>query len=103
VPWLIGSKKRNMRVAAFFYGAWCIFWIVTAAFGIGEAREGAHLALAITGIPIALASLYLPHASMLGILVAAAAGLIQWVLFTGWISGEPPVKLSTDQDEPDDL
>lgn len=92
-----------MRVAAFFYGAWCIFWIVTAAFGIGEAREGAHLALAITGIPIALASLYLPHASMLGILVAAAAGLIQWVLFTGWISGEPPVKLSTDQDEPDDL
>lgn len=103
MPWLIGSKRRNMCVAAIFYGAWCIYWIVITAFDIGDAGVAAHLALALTGIPTALVSLYLPNGSMLAVLVAATLGLIQWVLFTGWISGEPPVKLSTDQDEPDDL
>jgi hypothetical protein len=92
-----------MRIAAFFYGAWCIFWTATALTNIGEAREGAHLVLALTGAPAALASLYLQHASMLGTIAAGLLGLVQWVLVTGWISGEPPVVLSTSKDTNDDL
>jgi len=103
VPWLIGPKKKNMRIAAYFFGAWCLFWILAATTNVGEAREGSHLVLALTGAPSALASLYLQHASMVGIVVAAALGLVQWVLVTGWISGDPPVVLSTGGDTHDDL
>ena len=79
-----------MRSAALFYGAWCIFWILAAAANVGETRIGAHLVLALTGVPSSLVSLYLPHASTLGIVVAAALGLAQWVMVAGWVSGDRP-------------
>ena len=98
MPRISAPKRRSMRIAAFFYGAWCIVWLLAAVTNVGEARIGAHLVLSLTGLPSALASLYLPHASMLGTVVAAALGWAQWVIVAGWVSGDPPVKLSAGQE-----
>lgn len=45
----------------------------------GEYAIGAHLWLSVTGLPSALLSLWLPSASIPGIVGAAMLGLLQWV------------------------
>ena len=81
---------RNTRAVAIVYGAWCLFWVVGALVNIGELRISAHLALAFTGMPLALASLYMPNASMGAIITAAVLGLAQWAALVAWWSTDEP-------------
>ncbi len=103
MPWLTPSKRRHIRMAIAIYGAWAFAWVVYGAFCNGEAQIGAHLVLTLTGIPLSFASWYLPHASMLAIVVAAGLGLLQWALVTAWLSGTPPVVLSSSKEAKSDL
>jgi hypothetical protein len=86
VPSIPGAVRRNVRGVAIVYGVWCLFWIVPALFNIGESTITGHLALAITGMPLALASLYLPNGTVQGLLMAAVLGLGQWTALVAWWS-----------------
>jgi hypothetical protein len=93
VPSLAAVIKRSTRAVAYVYGGWCALWLIAAFLNVAEARIGAHLVLAATGMPSSLVSLYLPHASMQGIVAAAVLGLTQWVALVAWWStDEPDVK-----------
>lgn len=99
VPRLSTVKMKSMRVTAYAYAAWCVFWLVAAAMAGGEIQKGAHPLLAMTGMPMALVSLYMQHGSLAASSVAAVLGLVQWVVVAAWIGGDPPVRLSTPGDE----
>ena len=89
MTWSNPAVKKNARTVAYVYGAWCLLNFVLAIFGMGE---DAHLALAFTGIPLALLSLYLPNASFLAIVVAAVLGFVQWTALVAWWSTDEPVR-----------
>ena len=82
--------KRNTRIFAISYGIWCLVWVVPAVLNIGESRIGAHLVLAITGMPLALSTLYMQNASVLAIITAAVLGLAQWSALVAWWSSDEP-------------
>lgn len=67
---------------AAIYGAWCLLWVVVAVVSPGEPSIAAHLSLAFTGMPLALFSLWLPHATPHAVFAAAVIGLVQWTLVT---------------------
>ena len=90
MPRVISTVKKNARTTAYGYGAWCVLWIMLAVFDVAEARISAHLVLAITGVPLSLISLYLPNASMQGIIAAALLGLVQWTALVAWWSTDYP-------------
>ena len=87
---MVSSVKKNARAVAYVYGAWCLLWVVLALFDVAESRISGHIALAITGMPMALASLYLPNGSLQAIVVAALLGLGQWVGLVAWWSTDYP-------------
>ena len=99
MPRLSTAKLKSMRVTAYAYGAWCVFWLLVAAIAGGEIQKGAHPLLAMTGMPMALVSLYMQHGSFAASSVAAMLGLVQWVVVAAWIGGNPPVHLSTPGDK----
>jgi hypothetical protein len=82
--------KRNTTVFAIVYGTWCLLWVVPAVLNSGELRIGAHLVLAITGMPLALSTLYMQNASVLAIITAAVLGLAQWSALVAWWSTDEP-------------
>ena len=83
--------KRAAIMTAVVYGAWFAICIVITVLKIGDGGTGAHLALLFTGPPASLLSLWLPHGSLLGVLVAGVLGLAQWTvaaeLASRWQSG----------------
>ena len=84
------AEIRNAKAVAYIYGAWCLFCLVIAILNIGDGAVGAHLALAFTGMPLSLVSLYLPNASLQAAVVAAILGWIQWVTLVAWWSADDP-------------
>jgi len=96
MTWSNPAVRRNARAVACVYGAWCLFWIVLTVFNVGDGGVAAHLALAFTGMPSSLLSLYLPNASLLAVVVAAALGTVQWVALVAWWSTNEPVRAKDD-------
>lgn len=74
-----GTKK-----VALIYGAWGLLGICLALFGTvsrshAEYAISAQLWLLLTGLPLSLVSLAIhPNGTLLGVVVAALAGWIQW-------------------------
>jgi hypothetical protein len=60
------------------YLVWGVFCIVVTVVPIGDGGVNAHLWLIITGYPLALISLALPHGSVQAVLCAIVVGSIQW-------------------------
>jgi hypothetical protein len=80
----------NAKAVAYIYGAWCLFCLAIAFLNIGDGAVGAHLGLAFTGMPLSLVSLYMPHATLPAVAVAAILGWIQWVALVAWWSTDDP-------------
>jgi hypothetical protein len=70
--------------------------IAVAELNIGDGGVGSHLALAFTGMPSSLLSLYLPNGSMVATITAAILGFVQWVAVVAWWSTDEPVKVKDD-------
>ena len=87
---MVSSVKKNARAVACVYGAWCLLWIILAMSNVADSRISGHLVLAITGMPLSLASLYLPNGSIHATVVAALLGLGQWVGLVAWWSTDYP-------------
>ena len=90
MPTFRSAVPRSARGVAYVYGAWCLLNIVIAAFNIGDGAVAAHLGLAFTGMPLSLASLYMPNATIPAVVVAAILGWIQWVSLVAWWSTSHP-------------
>jgi hypothetical protein len=96
MPWSNLAVKRNARLVAYVYGTWCAVLIAVAVLNIGDGGVGSHLALAFTGMPASLLSLYLPNGSVLATIVAAVLGFAQWVAIVAWWSTDEPVNVKND-------
>ena len=76
--------KPRTRKVAILYGTWTLLWICVAAYGVlftahGEFGVSAHLWLTLTGLPLSFVSWAIhPHGTVAGVVVAGAAGLLQW-------------------------
>lgn len=70
---------RSARITGIVYAFWCLAIIIWAFLGNGETQAAAHIYLIFTGLPLAIYTLFLPHASMLAIVTAASVGWVQWV------------------------
>lgn len=73
------------------YGLWVILNIAITVFEISDAGVNGHLSLVFTGLPGSLLSLFLPHGSLVAVIVAGLLGLLQWgfvARFWGNLRGE---------------
>lgn len=71
------------KIIGIAYSAWAIGFFLIAVYGAlfsdhGEYGVSAHLWLTLTGMPFSLLSWGVPHGSVIGVGVAAVAGIIQW-------------------------
>ena len=85
--------NHRWRLAGAIYLAWALGWLAAAAVQGGEVAEAAHLCLILTGLPSALLSLALPHASLPAIALAGALGTVQWaavVALAGYMDRRRP-------------
>jgi hypothetical protein len=71
-------KRRALLVVAVGYGLWTLLAVFITMFRIGDGGVSAHLGLLLTGFPLSLLSLWLPHGTMVGVLVAGVLGFVQW-------------------------
>ena len=74
------------RKVAYYYGAWCLLWLLVGALDQplgwrGELGISAQFYLSATGMPLGLFSWYShPNGSLPGIALAGLYGLFQWCL-----------------------
>ena len=81
---LLGFEVTDRtKKIAMAYGSWVTVFFLIALygalfFGHGEYGVSAHLWLTITGMPFSFISWIAPHGTVLGVVVAGVAGIIQW-------------------------
>ena len=68
------------KIFLLLYGGWVIWWLSFTCLEIGDAGVPAHLWLIITGLPLSLASWFLPHGALSSVLAAGVLGGIQWFI-----------------------
>ncbi len=62
------------------YSGWVLWWLAITYFDVGDAGVPGHIWLVITGFPLSLVSLLLPHGLLSSVLAAGILGAIQWWL-----------------------